>query len=182
LFIPDDPYARSKYEAEQKLLAMADTNNFEVVIIRPPLVYGPGVKANFSNMVKWTIKGIPLPLGAINNKRSLIALENLIDFISICINHKNAANEIFMVSDDDDMSITELLKAIANAFEKPSRLIHIPESFLRLAAMIVGKRNISRRLLDSLQVDISKAKRKLDWRPPLSTKVALRNMAKEYKP
>ncbi|MDX2505488.1 MAG: NAD-dependent epimerase/dehydratase family protein, partial [Gammaproteobacteria bacterium] len=117
-FVPTDPYGLSKYEAEQGLLALAKETGMEVVIIRPPLVYGPGVKANFASMMRWMEKSIPLPFGAIHNQRSLVALDNLVSFIIHCIDHPKAANEIFLISDGEDVSTTELLQKVATAFRK----------------------------------------------------------------
>jgi nucleoside-diphosphate-sugar epimerase len=163
--IPDDPYGLSKYQAEKGLLKIAEETGMEVVIIRPPLVYGPGVKANFASMMSWLKKGIPLPFGAINNKRSLIALDNLVDFIIHCIEHPKAANEVFLISDGDDVSTTELLKRTAAAMNTKAFLLPIPESWMRFFAKILGKQDLADRLLGSLQVDSSKAFDLLDWKP-----------------
>ncbi len=176
----DDPYAISKYEAEQQLLALSSKEAIDVVVIRPPLVYGPGVKANFLSMMRWVNKGIPLPLGAVNNKRSLVALDNLVDLIIVCTEHKAAANEVFLVSDGEDLSLTRLLKSIAVALDKPSRLIPIPTWLIRITATLLGQKKISRRLLDSLQVDISKSRNVLNWQPPVTTADALKATAIEF--
>ena len=164
-FIPDDPYGLSKYEAEQGLLALAKKTGMEVVIIRPPLVYGPEVRANFASMMRWVNKGIPLPFGAIHNQRSLVALDNLVSFIVHCIDHPKAANEVFLISDGEDVSTTELLHKVAKALNKKSRLIPIPVSFMRFVAKLVGKSDVADRLFGSLQVDSSKARDLLDWKP-----------------
>ena len=177
---PDDPYAISKYEAEQQLFELSKNEWMDVVVIRPPLVYGPGVKANFLSMMRWVNIGIPLPLGSIHNKRSLVALDNLVDLIQVCSFHKAAANEVFLVSDGDDMSVTQLLIAMAKALGKPSRLIPVPVWLIRLGATILRKTNISRRLLDSLQVDITKTQRLLNWKPPVSTEAALKETANDF--
>lgn len=172
--VPVDPYGISKMEAELGLKKLATETGMEVVIIRPPLVYGPGVKGNFASMIKLVEKGLPLPLGAINNKRSLVALDNLIDLIITCIDHPAAANETFLVSDGDDLSTTELLRGVAEAMGKPSRLIPVPAPLLQWGATLLGKKDMARRLLGSLQVDISHTQKCLNWAPPLTVKQGLR--------
>jgi len=179
-FIPNDPYGLSKYEAEQGLLALADVTDMDVVIIRPPLVYGPGVKANFLNMMRWVNRGVPLPFAAVQNKRSFVALDNLVDLIMTCIKHPASANQIFLVSDDEDISTTELLQRMGKALGKPARLIPIPAQLLRLGAQMLGKRDVAQRLLGNLQVDISKTKELLDWKPPVSFENGLQKTAQWY--
>ena len=180
-FIPSDPYGLSKFEAEVGLRKIAKVTEMEVVIIRPPLVYGPGVKANFSSMMSWINKGIPLPLGGIkNNRRSLVAIDNLVDLIITCINHPKAANQTFLVSDDDDVSTTDLLKNIASAFSIKDRLIPIPSSWFIFAAKLIAKPAISERLCGSLQVDISKTKEMLDWKPPYSSAECMKKTANAF--
>ena len=174
---PVDPYGISKMEAEQELRQLASETGLEVVIIRPPLVYGPSVKANFQSMMRWLNKGIPLPLGAIHNKRSLVALDNLVDLIVTCIDHPAAANQIFLAGDGEDLSTTELLQRMARAMGKPARLISAPVWFLELGATLLGKRSIAQRLCGSLQVDISKARDVLGWTPPISVDEGLRRAA-----
>jgi len=177
-FVPVDPYGLSKYEAEVGLRKLAEQTGMEVVIIRPPLVYGPGVKANFTSMMKWVNKGFPLPLGGIkNNKRSLVAVDNLVDLIITCIKHPNAANQTFLVSDDDDTSTSQLLSRMATALDAPNRLLSIPSSWLSLAATLFGKPAIAQRLCGSLQVDISKTKELLDWQPPYSAAASMKKTA-----
>ena len=171
---PVDPYGLSKWEAEQGLLQIAEDTGMEVVIIRPPLVYGPGVKGNFANLIKLVDKGFLLPLGAINNRRSMIALDNFVDLIITCIDHPNAANQIFLASDGQDLSTTELLQGLAQAMGRTSRLLPIPDALLSFAASALGKRPIADRLLGSLQVDISKTRELLDWTPPISVDEGLR--------
>jgi UDP-glucose 4-epimerase len=178
--IPNDPYGLSKYEAEQGLFALAKQTGMEVVIIRPSLVYGPGVKANFLSMMQWLQKGLPLPFGAIHNQRSLVALDSLVDLITTCINHPNAANQIFMVSDGEDLSTTELLKRTATALGKPARLLPVPQSVLTTTLKLIGKENIARRLCDSLQVDITKTRELLDWQPIISIDQALAKTAQHF--
>ncbi|MGF1872913.1 UDP-glucose 4-epimerase family protein [Photobacterium indicum] len=179
LSVPTDPYALSKYEAEVGLLKLAEDTGMDVVIIRPPLVYGQGVKANFASMMNVVRKGIPLPLGAINNARSLVYIDNLIDLIVTCISHPKAANQVFMVSDNQDVSTSELLRKIAKAMGKNSRLLPIPQSLLLLATRLLGKQAIGQRLCSSLQVDISKTKSMLNWQPPYTIDEALTITVKE---
>lgn len=174
---PIDPYGISKLEAEQGLLRLAAETEMEVSIIRPVLVYGPGVRANFLSMMKWLKKGIPLPLGAVNNKRSLVALDNLVDLVITCLDHPAAANQVFLVSDGDDISTTELLCRMGNALGKPAQLLPIPVSWLTLLATLIGKRDVAQRLCGSLQVDISKTRHLLDWQPPLSVDLGLKRAA-----
>jgi nucleoside-diphosphate-sugar epimerase len=177
---PVDPYGISKREAEDGLRQLASETGMEVVIIRPPLVYGPGVKANFQSMMRWLNKGIPLPLGAIHNQRSLVSLDNLIDLIVTCIHHPAAANQIFIAGDGEDFSTTELLQRMAVALGKKARLLPIPELILVWGARLLGKQAIAQRLCGSLQVDISKARDLLDWKPPVSVDETLRKTAQYY--
>lgn len=181
VFIPTDPYGLSKYEAEIGLRKIAEQTGMEVVIIRPPLVYGPGVKANFASMMKWMNKGFPLPLGGINNnKRSLVSVDNLVDLIFTCIDHPNAINQTFLVSDDDDVSTSQLLVNMAIALDAPNRLLPIPSSWFTLAAKLIGKPDISQRLCGSLQVDISKTKEMLNWQPRYSSAVSMKKTANVF--
>lgn len=177
---PQDPYGISKMEAEAGLRQIAAQTGMAVVIIRPPLVYGLGVKANFAAMMRWLARGVPLPLGAIHNQRSLVALDNLVDLIVTCLTHPAAANQTFLVSDGEDVSTTELLRRMGRAMGRPARLIPVPASWLKLAAALVGKRDVAQRLCGSLQVDIEKTRRLLDWTPPLSLDEGLRKAAKGY--
>lgn len=180
-FIPTDPYGLSKYEAEVGLRKISEQSGMEVVIIRPPLVYGPGVKANFAAMMKWVNKGIPLPLGGIkDNKRSLVSVGNLVDFIITCIDHPEAANQTFLVSDDDDISTTQLLANMALALDVPNRLLPVPSSWFILTAKLIGKPAISQRLCGSLQLDISKTKELLNWRPPYSAAECMKKTAAAF--
>jgi len=161
-----DPYAQSKLEAEKQLLELSERTGMEVVIIRPPLVYGVNVKGNFQSMIRLVSKRLPFPLGLVNNKRSLVGLNNLVDFITACIDHPAAVGEVFLVSDGKDVSTAELLKALGRALKKPVLLLPIPTSCLALAAKLVGKEAYAQRVLASLQVDISKNKDVLGWQPP----------------
>ena len=172
--LPEDFYGISKHEAEQGLRELAAETGMEVVIIRPPLVYGPDVKGNFANMIKLVGKGLPLPLGAVHNKRSLVALDNLVDLIIVCIDHLAAANQVFLAGDGQDLSTTELLQGVAKAMGKPSRLVPVPAELLMFGATVLGKKAMAQRLLGSLQVDISKARNLLGWQPPLSVEEGLK--------
>ncbi len=178
--IPVDPYGLSKYEAEIGLKLIAEHTGLEVVVIRPPLVYGPGVKANFLKMMQWVEKGIPLPLGNIQNQRSMLGLDNLMHFIELCLTHANAPGQIFLVSDDHDISTTELLKEIASAMHRPSRLLSMPQYFIEKMLILLGQRHICDRLCGSLQLDISLAKRLLSWKPPYTFKDQLSKTALDY--
>jgi nucleoside-diphosphate-sugar epimerase len=174
---PLDAYGVSKMEAEQGLRELSAQTGMDVVIIRPPLVYGPGVKGNFAAMMRWLERGVPLPLGAIYNQRNLVALVNLVDLIVTCITHPNAANQTFLVSDDEDVSTSELLRRMGQAMGHPARLIPVPSSWLKAAAAILGKPDVAQRLCGSLQVDIEKTRRLLGWTPPLSLDEGLRQAA-----
>ena len=171
--VPEDAYGQSKLEAEQGLIQLTTETGMELVIIRPPLVYGPGVKGNFASMIKLIEKGLPLPLGAIENKRSLVGIDNLVDLIIRCIDHPAAANQVFLAGDGEDLSTTELLRGVANAMGKPVRLIPVPAGLLQLGATLLGKKAVAQRLLGSLQVDITKTCELLDWRPPYTVEEGL---------
>lgn len=177
---PVDPYGVSKREAEDDLRQLAVESGMEVVIIRPPLVYGPGVKANFLSMMRWLNRGIPLPLGAMYNQRSLVALDNLVNLIVTCIEHPAAANQIFLVSDGEDLSTTELLKRMGRMLGRPARLLPIPPSMLELGAAMLHKRELSKRLCRSLQVDITKTRACLNWSPPMTVDDALSMTARHF--
>ncbi|MQT92144.1 UDP-glucose 4-epimerase family protein [Pseudomonas helleri] len=178
---PLDDYGRSKLEAEQKLLALAQVSQMEVVIIRPVLVYGPGVKANFEKMIACVDKMIPLPLLSIANARSLVFIENLVDLICVCINHKNAANQVFLVSDGVDYSTVTIFQKLAKALHKHSMLFPFPVYIMKIAGLITGKKQVVQRLCGSLQVDISRTKELLDWTPPVNTDEAFIKTVEHYK-
>ena len=177
---PRDSYSVSKYKAEQELARLADQTGMEVVTIRPPLVYGPGVKGNFRSMMAWVNKGYPLPLGAVHNLRSLVALDNLIDLILICIDHPAAANETFLVSDGEDVSTAELLRRLGRALGKPARLLPVPTQFIEVGAAMLGKKPIVRRLCGNLQVDISHTCDTLGWMPPVTMGESLKRTADDF--
>jgi len=177
---PADAYGISKREAEDALRLLAEETGLEVVIIRPPLVYGPGVKANFLSMMRWLHKGLPLPLGNIDNKRSLVALDNLVDLIATCVDHPAAANQTFLVSDDEDLSTSGLLHRMAKALGKTAWLLPFPSWLLTTLAGLIGKKAVAQRLCDSLQVDITKTRQVLNWTPPINVDEGLRRVAQKY--
>lgn len=177
---PEDPYGISKTEAEIGLRAIAAETGMECVIVRPPLVYGPGVKANFAAMLRWVDRGLPLPLGSINNKRSLVGLDNLVDLLAVCMTHQAAAGQTFLVSDNDDVSTTELLQRVGMALNKPTRLLPVPPALLRTGAALVGRASVAQRLCDSLQIDMTPTMQTLNWRPPLSMQDGLRQTAQTF--
>lgn len=178
--MPADAYSMSKLEAENALRQLAEKTGMEVVIIRPPLVYGPGAKANFNTMMCWLKRGVPLPLAAIHNKRSFVALDNLIDLIVTCIDHPAAANQTFLAADGEDLSTTDLLQRLGNALGKPAKLFPVPVWLLKIGASLLGRGAIAQRLCDSLQVDISKTCDLLGWRPPLGVDEALKKAAADF--
>ena len=171
---PQDPYAISKWEAEQGLRKISDHTGMELVIIRPPLVYGLGVKANFSALMRAVQRGFPLPLGSVRNMRSLVALDNLVDFIVVCAIHPAAANQTFLVSDGQDMSTPDLIRAMARAAGVPARLVPFPIRALKTLARFIAREAALERLSGNLQVDITKAREVLGWTPPVDVDEALR--------
>ena len=170
---PQDPYGRSKTQAEQTLWDVASASGLEGVVIRPPLVYGPGVRANFASLIGIVDRGIPLPLGSIRNKRSFVSVDNLIDCIATALQTPNAGGQTFLVSDGQDLSTPELIRAIASSLHKSPMLIPIPTALLKLAATTAGKRNAYDRLCGSLTVDIALTKQKLSWTPPFTVQDSL---------
>lgn len=165
---PVDPYGVSKFEAEQGLRELEIQSGMEVVIVRPPLVYGPGVKANFAAMMRWVAWGIPLPLGAIYNRRSMVSLDNLVDLLVTCLRHPAAAGQTFLAADGEDVSTSELLRRTARAMDRNSFLLPVPVFALQWGGVLLGKRAVVQRLCGSLQVDIEKNRRLLGWIPPQS--------------
>jgi nucleoside-diphosphate-sugar epimerase len=178
---PQDPYGISKLEAEQALMQLAGQTGMEVVILRPVLVYGPGVKANFQAMMRWLRKGVPLPLGSLDNRRSLVSLDNLVDCIATCLHHPAAANQIFLVSDGEDLTVKSLLQRTATAFNRRARLRPVPRFVIESAGRVFGREAITQRLCDTLQVDISKTRCLLGWDPPVSIDEALRKTAQQFR-
>ncbi|KAF0192530.1 MAG: UDP-glucose 4-epimerase [Gammaproteobacteria bacterium] len=177
---PVDPYAISKWEAEQELIEASKRTGLEVVIIRPPLVYGPFVKGNLLTLIRLIESGVPLPLGMIDNRRSLLGVENLSDLIGACIGNPNANGEVFLASDGEDISTPELIRVIADALDRKARLFPVPPRLLTIAAGLFGKGDLIRRLADSLQVDSSKARRLLGWTPPRNLVDGVKIMARSY--
>lgn len=175
---PEDPYGHSKRDAEDGLRELAAATGMEVVIVRPPLVYGPGVKANFAAMMRAVQRGLPLPLGWVtHNRRSFVALDNLVDLLMICLDHPAAANQTFLVSDDEDLSTAELLRRLGQAMGRPARLLPVPPRVLQAGAALLGKRDVAQRLLGSLQVDITHTRQTLGWVPAVSVDEGLRRAA-----
>lgn len=177
---PQDAYGVSKHEAEQGLRQLAAATGMEVVVIRPVLVYGPGVKANFHSMMRWLQRGVPLPFGAVCNRRSLVSLANLVDLVVTCIDHPRAANQTFLASDGDDVSLTQLLRALGLALGRPARLLPVPAGLLRGAVLLIGRRDLAQRLFGTLQVDIEKNRQLLGWYPPCTLEQGLNMTARSF--
>lgn len=178
---PEDAYGISKMEGEAQLKAIAGSSDMDFVIIRPPLVYGPGVKANFLTLMKLVDRKVPLPLARVSNRRSMIYLGNLVDCIYKCVIHPAAAGQTYMVSDDRDVTTPELIRLIAAALKTRSVLFPFPQLFLHAVGNLVGKGDAVKRLLGSLTVDISKIKRDLIWTPPFSVEFGLLKTAQWFK-
>jgi len=177
---PEDAYGVSKWEAEQALQAIAQTSGMELVVIRPPLVYGPGVKGNFAKLIQWVKAGVPLPFACVHNKRSMVGLDNLVRFIALCANFDaspKAAGQVFLVSDGDDVSTTELLRRVASAYACQARLLPAPVWLLSCVAALLRRSTEVERLLGSLTVDDSKARELLGWKPSVTMDEQLRKMA-----
>ncbi len=175
-----DAYGISKWEAERGLLGIAAKTGMEVVIIRPPLVYGPSVKANFLTLMRTLHRGIPLPFGAIHNLRSLVALPNLVDFITLCLSHPKAANQTFMISDQQDVSTTQLLRSLGEALHRPARLLPVPQGLLQLSLKAIGKGGMAQRLIGDLTVDSTPATELLGWKPPVTVQQGLQLTADHF--
>lgn len=173
---PEDAYGQSKLEAEQVLRDVASETGLEVVIVRPPLVYGWGVKGNFARLVQLISRGVPLPLAAVRNRRSMIALDNLVDFLVCCGKHDEAAGNTFMVSDDEALSTPDLICRLAHAMDRTARLFTLPVKLLRTAGRLIGRNADVERLVGSLEVDISHTREKLGWKPPLTVDEGLRKV------
>lgn len=171
---PWGDYAQSKLEAEVGLLELAKELELEVVIIRPPLVYGPNAPGNFGLLTKVVAKGMPLPLAKISNRRSFISVWNLVDLIAVCLDHPKATGEVFVVCDGNDVSTSELLQKIGTASGHSVRLFWVPSALLKAGVMLLRKREIHDRLFGSLQVDDSHVRKTLGWKPPLSLEEGLR--------
>ncbi|CAN5703243.1 SDR family oxidoreductase [soil metagenome] len=171
--MPEDAYGVSKHEAELALQTLGKDTGMAITIIRPPLVYGPGVRANFLSMLQWVQRGVPLPLGSIHNKRSFVYLDNLVSLVLCCVGNPKAYQQLFLVSDGNDLSTTELLRACARALGVQSRLWPFPAGILAFLARLAGKKAIADRLCQSLQLDITKARQLLSWTPPYTVEQGL---------
>jgi UDP-glucose 4-epimerase len=166
---PVDPYGESKARAEAALLELERETGMEVVVLRPPLVYGPGVKANFLQLMRWVDRGMPLPFGSVHNRRSLVFVGNLADALVACCEHPAAAGRTFLVCDGNDLSTRDLIERLAVALGRPARLVPLPARLLQLAAMLTGRRAQADRLLGSLRIDASVLRETLGWQPPFDT-------------
>lgn len=178
---PSDAYAISKWEAERGLWGIAETTGLEVVVLRPPLVYGPGVGANFLRLMQTVDRGWPLPFGKINNCRDLIYMGNLVDAIATCVTHPAAGNKTFLLSDDNGVSTPELIRRVGGSLGRPTRLLPLPEKWLHLAGLLMGKQSSVDRLLSSLKVNSSAIRRELGWSPPYSMREGLAETAIWYR-
>ena len=178
---PTDAYGISKWEAEQALVQIAKDNGMEWVILRTPLLYGPGVRANFLRLMRAVDRGVPLPFGAVHNRRSLLYLGNLVDAIRVCLSHPGAANQLFMVTDGEDVSTPELVHRLAAALKVHPRLISMPLPLLRMAGRLTGRAALVDRLTGSLQLDGSLIRSKLGWAPPVTLEAALAETVRWYR-
>ena len=165
---PEDAYAQSKLDAERVLLEIGNRSGIEVVIVRPPLVYGPGVKGNFLSLLRWIKCGLPIPLARCNNRRSLVGITNLADLLIRCVSHPAASNKIILAGDGEDLSTPELIQRLARVLGQQVRLLSVPTSWLRFASYALGRPGVYERLCSSLQIDIAETKLLLEWRPPLT--------------
>ena len=179
---PEGPYGLSKWEAERGLWEIASQTGMEVVVVRPPLVYGPGVKGNFARLLDLVRSGVPLPLAAVNNRRSFVGLDNLVDLLIRCVDHPRAAGQTLLVSDGQDLSTPELLRIIASAMGRLARLFPLPLSVLRLAGRALGRLDEVDRLAGSLQIDSSATRELLGWTPPVSVEEEVRRMVEGFIP
>ena len=173
---PTDNYALSKYEAEQELSKISKETGLEIVVIRPPLVYGPFAPGNLKRLIKIISYGIPLPFSLINNKKSLVGIDNLINLITLCIEHPSAAGKTFLVSDGEDISTPDLISYITSNMGRSARLFSLPIPLLKLSSQIIGRQREIDRLIGSLQVDINYTRKLLNWAPPVSVKEGIRRM------
>ncbi|HDR8857318.1 NAD-dependent dehydratase [Burkholderia territorii] len=178
---PQDAYGRSKLRAEQQLAQFGSSDGLDVVIVRPPLVYGPTVRANFLRMMDAVARGMPLPLGSVSARRSVVYVDNLADALVRCAIDPRAAGECFHVADDDARSVADLLRLVGDALGKPARLIAVPSVVLRLLGALTGRRAAIHRLTDSLQLDTGRITRVLDWHPPYTTREGLEATAAWYR-
>jgi nucleoside-diphosphate-sugar epimerase len=175
-----DLYGASKWEAEQALWAVSAKTGLEVVVVRPPLVYGPGVKGNMLRLLRWVDQGLPLPLGAVRNQRSMVGISNLVDLLVRCIDHPDASGQTFLVSDGHDLSTPQLIRLAAEGMGRPLRLVSVPVAMLKIGGFLLARREQIGRLVNSLQVDSGHVRTKLGWTPPVSVEDGVREMAKWY--
>ena len=177
---PEDPYAVSKWKAEQALWEVSAKSSLEVVVVRPPLIYGAGVKGNLMRLLRWVARGVPLPLEAVDNQRSLLGILNLVDFLLRCAEHPAAVGQTFLPSDGKDLSTPQLIQLMAEGMQLPARLLPVPVALLQAGSLLLGKRRRIDRLLSSLQVDGRHAQAQLGWTPPVSVEDGVREMARWY--
>lgn len=177
---PHADYAISKFEAEQELKKLFEGSETELVIIRPPLVYAAHAPGNFARLLKLASTNLPLPFAQTNNKRSFVALENLVNFIQVCIEHPNAANQTFLVADQHSLSIRELVEYLKQGMGKKPYFIYIPQPLMKLGAICLGKSKLYEQLFESLEIDTTKAQKLLDWIAPLTAKQAMIQVGKDY--
>ena len=177
---PVEDYAISKWEAEQALWAVSAQTGLEMVVVRPPLVYGPWVKGNLLRLLRWVARGVPLPLGAVHNQRSLVGLSNLVDLLLHCTEHPTAAGQTFLASDGQDLSTPQLIQLMAEGMNRPARLLPMPVALLQAGGSLLGKRGEIDRLVGSLQVDSAYTQAQLGWTPPVSVADGVREMARWY--
>jgi UDP-glucose 4-epimerase len=177
---PEDPYGVSKWEAEQALMRIGVATGLEIVRVRPPLVYGPGVRANFHSLMRWVARGLPLPLSAVSNRRSMVYVKNLTDALFHCVATPGAADRLFLVSDGEDLSTPDLIRRLGQALHTPARLVPVPPLALRLAGGLLGRRAMVCRLTESLTVETARIRNALNWRPPYAVDQALAETAEWY--
>lgn len=178
---PMDAYAISKWEAERALQKIAAATDLEVVILRPPLIYGPSVRANFLTLLNLVERGVPLPFGSVRNQRSLLYVGNMVDAIVSCLHHPEASGNTFLISDGEDVSTPELIRHLASLLGHPARLIPIPHGVLTLAGKLLGRSSEASRLVASLQVDSAHIRNVLGWSPPFSMKEGLADTVRWYR-
>ncbi|QYF91988.1 NAD-dependent epimerase/dehydratase family protein [Massilia sp. PAMC28688] len=177
---PEDPYGQSKLEAEQALFAWGRGSGMDIVVVRPPLVYGPGVKANFRQLIVLAARGWPLPFGRVDNRRSMVALANLVDLLIVVTQHREAPGRVWLVSDGVDLSTPELIRLLAAAAARRAYLLSVPPGLLRLGARIIGRQAMAERVLGSLQVDIAQTREALEWTPVIDPPTALAQTMAAY--
>ena len=178
---PHNAYAKSKWEAEQALREISEKSGMEFVIVRPPLVYGKDAPGNFAQLLKLVSSGVPIPLGAVQNQRSLVALDNLVDFIEVCCIHPKAANQVFLVSDGEDISTLNLIDGIAQSIGRKVHMVAVPLWLLNIGAAMLGQRAAVQRLCGNLQLDISKTNDVLGWMPKFSVREGLRRATEGWR-